>query len=399
MNYRHESVWLILAVVCSAWWSASSQDSGSAPTLSEQAQQALAQGRYADAEQAYEKLSKIDPGTAEVHANLGLIYFEERKFEQSVSESRRALKLRPGLSKTEALMAMSLSELGRYGEAVPGLEKCFHRSVDAEIKRMCGLQLERSYTGLQHDSKAVEAALELQRRYPDDAEVLYYSGKTLGNSAFLAMERLAKVAPASIWRHQAAAEANESQGLYDAAISEYRAVLGQDPRRPGIHYRIGRTLLVRSHQKNSPEDVATAQKEFQQELQVDPSNGNAAYEIAEFHRQAGHFEEAQNFFERALNSYPNFEEAHTGLASVLVSLKKPQDALPHLQKAIELNPDDDVAWFRLAQVQRALGNTAEQQKALTEFQRLRHQFNQQKEIESVSPHEVTKQELDPGAPQ
>jgi hypothetical protein len=43
-----------------------------------------------------------------------------------------------------------------------------------------------------------------------------------------------------------------------------------------------------------------------------------------------------------------------------------------------------------------LGNGAEQQKALAEFTRLRHQFNQQKEIEpAFSPHDVTKQAVDP----
>jgi predicted Zn-dependent protease len=214
------------------------------------------------------------------------------------------------------------------------------------------------------------------------------------------MEKLAKVAPASVWRHQAAAEVYESQGVYETALVEYREVLRLDPARPGIHYRIGRTLLARSHQRTAPEDVAAALKEFEQEFQMDPSNANAAYEIADIRRQAGQFEQAQQLFELALKSYPDFEEAHTGLASVLMSVKKPEAALPHLQKAIGLNPEDEVAWYRLAQVQKALGNSAEQQKALGEFGRLRHQFNQQKGIEPVfSPNEVTRQELDPSAPQ
>src|SRR5207249_5985966 len=66
---------------------------------------------------------------------------------------------------------------------------------------------------------------------------------------------LAQVAPASVWRHQAEAEAYESQGSNDAAISEYHQVLSADARRPGIHYRLGRTLLARSRQGNAPDDV------------------------------------------------------------------------------------------------------------------------------------------------
>jgi tetratricopeptide (TPR) repeat protein len=119
-------------------------------------------------------------------------------------------------------------------------------------------------------------------------------------------------------------------------------VLALDPRRPGIHYRLGRTLLARARQFTSSEDLASAQSEFEQELAADPLNGNAAYEMAEAHRNEGPLEEAQKLFERALKSHPDFEEAQLGLASVLMSQQKPQQALPHLQKAIELNPKNAV---------------------------------------------------------
>src|SRR5262249_640482 len=145
------------------------------------------------------------------------------------------------------------------------------------------------------DQNAVETALELNRLYPDDPEVLYHTGKIYGNSAFLNMQKLAQVAPSSVWRHQALAEAYESQGSYDAAIGEYRQVLAQDPNRVGIHYRLGRTLLSRSRNTTSEGDAAEALKEFQQELAVDPSNANAAYEIADADRNAGQLEEAQKF--------------------------------------------------------------------------------------------------------
>ena len=358
----------------------------------------MAQGHFAEAEQAFEKLVDLEPKVAEIHANLGVVYFQERKYEQAINALRQALKLNPALQKAGTLLAISLSELGHYKDAIPGLEKGFHRPTETDIKRMCGLQLMRSYSGLQLDSKAVEVALELNHLYPDDAEILYHTGRVYGNSAFGAMERLAQVAPASIWRHQAAAEAYESQGGYETALVEYREVLKLDPNRPGIHYRIGRVLLARSHQKTSPEDLAAAQSEFEREFKLDPSNANAAYEIAEIHRQAGRFQEAQNYFDLALKSYPDFEEAHTGLASVLMSRKKPEESLAHLKKAVALNPEDDVAWYRLAQVERALGNGAEQQKALAEFGRLRHRFNQQKGVEPIfSPKEITRQELDPNA--
>jgi len=379
---------------------AQSSQSDSLEQYYEAGEKALAENRYIDAQRAYEELRRLAPGTAEVHARLGLIYFQERNFEQSVASLRQALKLKPDLPKVDTLLAMSLSELGRYTEALPGLEKGFHQSTDLAIRRMCGLQLERAYTGLERDSKAVEVALQLNRLYPDDPEVLYHTGKVYGNFAYLTMHKLAQVAPESVWRHEAAAEAFESQGANESAIPEYRLVLALDPHRPGIHYRLGRTLLARSVNTKSPEDTAESAKEFEQELQQEPGNANAAYELAEIHRNAGEVEEARKFFEMALKYYPNFEEAHLGLASVLMFEHKPELALPHLQKAIALNPENQVSWYRLLQVERALGNVQEQQKALQEFQRLRSQkaSQQQAARELFSPREVTKQKLDPDAP-
>ena len=43
-------------------------------------QAALTAGRYEEAEKAFAKLGELQPGVAEVPANLGLIYFKEGKF-------------------------------------------------------------------------------------------------------------------------------------------------------------------------------------------------------------------------------------------------------------------------------------------------------------------------------
>jgi len=394
--------WLfVLATLCGRTFQLSAQSGDTIEKYSEQGQRALAQSNYAEAEEAFEKLRELEPGVAEVHANLGVIYFQERKFEPAVSALRQALKLKPTLGKSATLLAMSLSELGRYREALPDLEKGFRQSTDPPTKRMCGLQLLRVYTGLRHDSKAVEVALELNRLYPNDPEVLYHTGRIFGNFAFLNMQQLAQVAPGSVWRHQAEAEAYESQGSNDAAISEYRQVLSADPQRPGVHYRIGRTLLARSRQRNSPGDMAEAEKEFAQELEIDSGNANAAYELAEIHRNAGEFSEAQKLFEVAVENHPDFEEAQLGLGSVLMSLQKPDLALPHLQKATALNPGNEVAWYRLSQVQGVLGHEAEQRKTFAEFQRLRDQKSTQQEAgkQIFSPDEVTRQRLDRREPQ
>jgi tetratricopeptide (TPR) repeat protein len=361
---------------------------------SEAGQQALAAGHYEEAESDFKKLLQIAPDIAEMHATLGLVYFQEKKFDQAVPELKQALKLKPALSKASTLLAMSLSEVGEYKEALPGLQKCFPQAPDPATKRMCGLQLMRTYTGLQRDKDAVTVALELNKLYPDDPEILYHTGRIYGNYAFLTLHKLELVAPTSIWRHQAAAEAYESEGSTDSAIREYHEVLKLDPHRPKIHYRIGRTLLARWQLTRNSEAQTQAAQEFEQELQLDPGNANASYELAEIHRQRNELDQAQQLFESALQFYPDFEEAQVGLATTLMAQQKPDLALPHLQRAVALNADDEVAWYRLGLVDRALGRTEEQSKALTQFQRLHSQSGLQQG--TSTEEEVTKQVLQNG---
>lgn len=338
----------------------------------ERGERALAEGRYAEAEASYQRLAALNPALAEAHARLGLVYFQEKKFAKAVPALRRSLKLKPGLANTDVLLAMSLSELGQYEEALAGLEKGFKRSSDPVLKRMSGLELARAYTGLRRDRDAVEVALELERLYPKDPEVLYHAGKLFGNFAYLTMQRLGDVAPGSVWRHQAAGEAHQSQGDYDFAILEYREALKLDPSRPGIHYRIGRSLLLRGTQTNArAEDAEEAAKEFELELQIDPDNANAAYELGEIARKAGQLEKARQMFEGAVGRVPGFEVAQIGLGRTLAALGKPDLAVPHLQQAVALNPNNEASYYHLAQAYGALGKAAERDEALARFQRLR----------------------------
>jgi len=392
----------LLFILCSFSICALAQQPNAAQMerLAEEGERALAERRYDDAVSAFEKLRQLSPGTAEIHARLGLIYYQKREFAKAVPTLRQAIKLKPTLPNLDVLLAMSLSELGQYAEALPGLQKGFKQSADPALRRASGLQLQRAYTGLRQDDKAVEVALELTRAYPKDPEVLYHAGRLFGNYAYLSTVKLAEVAPDSLWLHLAAGEANESQGRADAAIQEYEEVLALQPDRSGVHYRIGRTLLARA--KQSTDDTvseAEALKEFERELQLDPTNANAAYEAGEIHRKSARFDKALGMFSQAVKYYPDFEEALLGLGRALLSSGKAEQALAPLRKAISLNAANEVSWFQLAQTQRALGAAEEQQKALAEFERLRELKARQAENNGLTRREVTKQSLDTKPPQ
>ena len=131
-------------------------------------------------------------------------------------------------------------------------------------------------------------------------------------------------------------------------------MLAAAPRRPGIHFRIGRVLLERAGKdgvgRRSDSRLAGRSR---RSSTLDPTNANAAYELAEMHRKAGELEPARKLFEQALTHYPAFDQALVGLARTLIALGRPAEALPHLQAALKENPENEVAWYQLAQAYRA----------------------------------------------
>ncbi|MGB6720508.1 MAG: tetratricopeptide repeat protein [Terracidiphilus sp.] len=342
--------------------------------LAQQAQQAMAAGRFDQAEAAYLELAKLDPNVAEIYANLGADYFQEGKLDDAINTLHHALRLKPSLTRTKSLLAICLTESGRSAEAVPGLEDCFRSSAEPQLKRQCGLELLRAYSALHRDADAVETSLALNKAYPDDPEILYETGKIYGNFTYLTMEKLRDKAPNSVWMLQAKAEAQESEKQYGLAIASFESVLRLQPKRPGVHYRMGRVYLARFEQARDPKDRDQAADQFRAELALDPLNSNAAYELAQIDYDLGNLDQARRQFESLIERRPEFEQARVGLAGILLETQKPGEAATQLKRAIELDPNDEVAWYRLATALRQTGDREGQKKALAEFQRL-HALN------------------------
>ncbi len=84
--------------------------------------------------------------------------------------------------------------------------------------------------------------------------------------------------PSSYQVRELDAEALESQGKWDEATAEYRKIPEQNPKLPQIHYRLGRILLAKPAMPTTSQD---AEKEFQEELKIDPDNASAEFMLGE----------------------------------------------------------------------------------------------------------------------
>ena len=162
-----------------------------------------------------------------------------------------------------------------------------------------------------HQSDAALAFLTvLQREFPDDPDALYVAVHAYSDLSTEASQALARNASSSFQAHELLAESYESQSKWGEAEKEYRGIVAQNPKLPGIHFRIGRLLLSKP---NPPADVVDeARREFTEELTIDPSNAAAEYVLGELARQDQSWDDAIAHFSKAGKLDPQFSEAFLG---------------------------------------------------------------------------------------
>ena len=239
-----------------------------------------------------------------------------------------------------------LAETGHCAEAMPLLKKSFPQTSDKDLKLKIGFDAVRCAMTLNQADLAVDFLRLLNREFPHAPEVLYLTVHIYSDLSLRASQELADVAPSSSEARQLNAESLEVQGKWDEAAAEYRRILKDNPRAVGIHFRLGRLLLSKPDPDASMTDQA--KEEFQQELEIDPTNAGAEYVLGELARQAQHIPEAIEHFTRATKLDASFGDAFLGLGMALVFNKQYSDAILPLETAVKLQPANPASHYQLA---------------------------------------------------
>jgi tetratricopeptide (TPR) repeat protein len=244
-----------------------------------------------------------------------------------------------------AEQAASLAESGRCAEALPILARNIAHLSDKQLQKRAGLDGVRCATLLQRWTELLDFTRMLNQQFPYDPEILYVSVHAYSDLSNQAARDLAEKAPNSLPALEMDAEVNEMRGKWDQAEADYQKILEQNPRYPGIHFRLARLLLSRPNP--GPDFQERAKKDLQQELEIDPANAGAEYVSGELARQAEDFPAAEQHFARAKTLDPGFADAYLGLGMSLVAEKKYQEAIAPLETAVKLQPGNPVAHYGL----------------------------------------------------
>lgn len=264
------------------------------------------------------------------------------------------------LDSSVAEKGIALASKGRCREALPLLKKSAAPVTDKNLKYDVLMSTARCMIGLEQTDGAVRAVLELKRSFPTDPEVLYLMTHYYSELAMRASHELAAAAPSSAQAQQLEAEAFESQGEWDKAITQYRRILEQHPQRHGIHYRLGRLFLTRT-----PPDAESARKELEAELTVDRNSAAAEFLLGEIERQAGKWDDAISHFAKATKLDEGFVEAYLALGISMNSAGKFADAVAPLESYVKMATEDPAGHYQLATAYARTGRKQDAQREMT----------------------------------
>ncbi len=324
--------------------------------------------RYPPANLLTAFLLLVTSGFAQDPVAKGIEEFHQGKYDAAKSTLEQALKNKPGDAHARTFLALSRAATGGCDIASNDLYDAFTNKQNADLRRLAGLALVQCHLAHDRMDAALPVVLALQREFPADADVLYQAARLHMKAWNDVVFRMFQKTPASYRVNQVSAEIFEIQGRYADAITEYRKAIEKNPSAINLHFRLGRALILQSH---SPAALSAARREFEAELQLNPSDAVAEYEIGQILLSENKPHEAAPHFEHALTQSPDFGEALLAVAKIRADAKRYDEAIPLLERAVRLQPANESAHYNLMLSYRNAGRAADAEREKAEVEKLK----------------------------
>jgi tetratricopeptide (TPR) repeat protein len=266
-------------------------------------------------------------------------------------------KLKEAVTKDSAdqssrvFLALTQAALNDCTTALPELTKATD-TQDPELAQLAGLAAIKCQSSSGDDTKALAIAHRLSQRFPNNADILYTLAKLHMKAFNDATYQMFEHTASSYRVHELSAEIFEVDHRYTDASAEYRKAIAINPKAVNLHFRLGRALLLESHDAAALE---SAKLEFQAELQLSPEDSACEFQLGQIAQAQGKPAEAMQYFGRALELSPTFVEAMVALAKIETQEKHFPEAIARLQRAATIEPTSENAHYGLMMAYRDSG--------------------------------------------
>jgi tetratricopeptide (TPR) repeat protein len=298
----------------------------------------------------------------------GIAAFQQGRYADAKRELQAAVEKDARDEHGLTFLALTLAATGHCAEAAPQLAVRFNESSDADLSRLAGLALAQCLVVQNEIDKAVPVAARLEAKYPADADVLYVAARVHMRAFNDLTYRMFQKTPASYRVNQLSGEIFETQGKYAEAAEEYRKAIGKNPRALNLHFRLGRAILLESHE---PATLAQARKEFEAELALNAEDAAAEFQVGQILAAQGNGGDALARYERAMRLRPDFAEAALDAGKLHVQAKQYAEAIPLLERVTTLQPENEAAHYNLMMAYRNSGQMDKARREQQELNKLR----------------------------
>jgi len=285
----------------------------------------------------------------------GIDEFREGRYAAAKITLEQALKKNPGDAHARTFLALARAATGGCESAASDLTAAY-TGQSGDLKRLAGLALAQCDLAGNRLDRALPIVLELEKQFPNDADVLYEAAKLHMKAWNDVVFQMFQKTPASYRVNQVSAEIFEIEGHYAEAVAEYHKAIEKNPSAINLHFRLARALLMQSH---TPEAMKQARGEFEAELKLNPEDAVAEYEIGQICQAENRLQEAATHFERAVALSPDFAEALMAVAKMNSQAKRYEEAIRLLERAIRLQPENEAAHYNLMLAYRNAGRNDE----------------------------------------
>jgi tetratricopeptide (TPR) repeat protein len=362
----------MLALLASALAASAGQtESSRAATIHEHLQKAAEYLKANDPNSATKEFNAVlvlDPKNAEANANLGVVAFFQRDYQSAAQYLGKALASDPSLVKTQALLGICERRLGQPA-AQALLEKSFPKLKDKNLQIQVGLELANIYYQQGDLDRTATTMRSLVDLNPDNIEILYMAQRVYSELADDTLNKLAILAPGSARMQQVIAERLINGGDLKDATEHFKKALEINPRLPGVRYELAEAILESA--PNDPQVQAEAEKELESAVSFDGDSAKTECLFGRIADRRGEADKAYAHYERAFALNPGEVEAQMGLGRLLASKEKPQEAMKYFRLAVQADPLNGEAHYRLASVYRILQMKDESKKEVQLYQEIK----------------------------
>lgn len=319
------------------------------------------------AAEAYKNAYDLDPKSPRLAYMLGLNLFSNGQAEAAIPPLRRAVELAPGVSKPHLVLAQALDDLGRTEEAAGEWQaalKLDPTSPEVLHGVAKGLLRQRKYSRV----------IGLLRSTPDDdlliADIAQsYMGLNMSEESLGVLRSALKRRPSSITLANSLARMELQKNHYLAAEKLCAATLKQHPANLETKILYLQILLLTG---NKPVSRPLAK----QLLTLAPRDFTVLVSNGVLEHDAGEFEAARKHLQEAIEINPNIEVAHFNLGLTLVQLGDNQGAKREFERALELGASGPEVHLQFARTLRSLGENEASAEQLVKYrQSLEDQHN------------------------